>query len=119
MSLGSIVHSIAVLRADMRERAASPAEIEAATERVVRANWPVKDEREWPVWMTLARCAYCDGTGLVIHRGVRNRLGVVVDEGTPCRCALGVKFSPKPQTSEDFESASKTKRSKPMKRFGQ
>jgi hypothetical protein len=115
MSLGSIIVAVCQMRQDMRGAGASELEIEKATERSVRASWPTVDERMWPAWMTLARCAYCDGTGLVIHRNVKNRLGLIVDEGTPCRCPQGQKFLPKMKSEADFQEAGKV--SKPKRNF--
>lgn len=118
MSLGDIVAAIVELRADMRGAGATEPAIAQATERTVRASWPSVDERLWPALMTLARCAYCDGTGLVIHRNVKNRLGVIVDEGTPCRCPLGNRFLPKVKSDADFAEAGKVKKSKGFQKFG-
>ena len=115
MSLGQIIAAICQMRVDMRSAGASELEITKATERSVRSSWPTKPEQEWPAWMTLARCAYCDGTGLVIHRNVTNKLGLIVDEGTPCRCPHGQKFLPKVKSETDFQQAGKV--SKPKRSF--
>lgn len=116
-TLGQLVRDLCDLRAELRSLGNDPASVELATERLVRDRWPKVDERLWPVHLTLARCAYCDGTGLVIHRNLKNRLGVLVDEGTPCRCPLGSRFLPKAINPDaDFQQAGKVQ--KPMKRFG-
>lgn len=119
MSLGDIINAVFELRSDMRAAGATTAEIEKATERSVRSAWPSTPIDEWPGWAQALRCAYCDGTGLVIHRNVKNRLGVLVDEGTPCRCPLGAKFLPPAPKDDDFQEAGKTTKPKRgFSRFG-
>lgn len=116
-TLGQLIRDLSDLRSELRELGNDAHSIELATERLVRERWPKTDERFWPAHLTLARCAYCDGTGLVIHRNVKNRLGGVVDEGVPCRCPQGSKFLPKAVNPEaDFQQAGKVQ--KPLKRFG-
>ncbi len=95
------------LRREMRESGSTPAECDRALEKILRANWPVPPVEEWPEKYLRPVCMACDGTGLMI-RTVVNRLGITVDEGTPCRCWAGEKFKPKPRTEADFTQAGKT-----------
>lgn len=121
MSLGALVNDVAETRAELRRQGASQEAIDAATERLVRHHWEplVPDQRFWPTaLLTLGTCAYCDGTGLVIHRDVKNRLGHVVDEGVPCRCSRGARFLPPVPEGDDFQQAGKTPKPKAMSRFG-
>jgi hypothetical protein len=98
--LAQMVRDVLEVRTELRAQGASPIELAAATERVVRDAWEplCVPERQWPVTALLAKCAYCDGTGLVIRHNVKNKLNVIVDEGTPCRCSRGARFEPKQQT---------------------
>lgn len=103
---------VADMRRELRSSGATPEEIAAATEKMVRHYLEplVPDERFWPVHLTLARCAYCNGTGLVIHRNVENKLKCTIDDGTPCRCPLGARFLPKIQEAGDHLQAGKVKK---------
>lgn len=108
--LSKLVAHVCEARAELRAQGASDRVLAEATERLVRDAWAplVRPEQEWPGWLSAPRCAYCDGTGLTVRRGVTNRLGVVVDEGEPCRCPLGARFLPKLQTEVDHTAAGKT-----------
>lgn len=121
MSLGNLIADLAALRAELRTQGASEQEIATQTERVVRHYWEPKvpHERFWPDHHLRAVCAYCDGTGLVLHRGVRNRLGLIVDEGEPCRCPLGMRFLKAPKSESDHTGAGKTPtKARPFSRLG-
>lgn len=120
MSLGQLIVDVAEVRDELRKQSATVEAIDAATERIVRHYWEplVPPRRAWPPWMTIPLCAYCDGTGLVIHRHVRNRLGCFVNEGEPCRCPLGQRFLAGPTTAPDHTQAGKTPKPKQLSRFG-
>lgn len=92
---------------DMRKDGTPVRECAKALERSLRAAWPQTDEREWPHWARVPRCMHCNGYGLII-RTVTNRLGCVVDEGTPCSCHLGAKYHDKPKAEADYTAAGKT-----------
>ncbi len=94
------------LRREMRESGSTPAECDRALEKILRANWPVRLLEEWPEKYLRPVCLACDGTGLII-RTVVNRLGLTVDEGTPCRCIAGDKFLKKSTPDKDFTQAGK------------
>lgn len=113
--LERLVAQVCEVREELRRQEATPVVIEAATERLVRDAWEplVPPASSWPWFHSLPRCARCDGTGLEILRDVRNRLGVVVDEGRPCHCPRGVRFMPKLETEADHTQAGKT--SKPAR----
>ena len=100
------------LRQQMREDGATEAECARALEKIIRANWPVTDEKDWPYFHRLPRCIKCDGYGLVI-RTVTNRLGCVVEEGTPCTCQAGTRYLERPKSEADFTAAGKTASAKP------
>lgn len=113
-----IAPDVAAARSEWRTDGLNPAQIEDATERLVRDKLRdfVPDERFWPVQYTLPRCAYCDGCGLVLRRNVRNKLGLMVDVGEPCRCPKGMRFYPKESRHDDYTSAGKVQ--KQPARFG-
>jgi len=94
------------LRREMRERGATETECRTAVERILRANWPVPPEHEWPWHTRLPRCMHCNGYGLVI-RTVVNRLKCTVEEGTPCTCQQGARYLDKPKMDADFTAAGK------------
>ncbi len=96
-----------ILREQMRADGATEAQCAAALEKIIRANWPVRPESEWPEEYLRPRCGRCDGTGLVMQ-SVLNRLRCWVTEGTPCTCWDGDKFRPKLKTDADFTQAGKT-----------
>ena len=100
------------LRHEMRENGASEAECTKAIENILRANWPVPPESEWPWHARLPRCMHCNGYGLVI-RTVVNRLKCTVEEGTPCTCQAGARYLEKPKQEADFTAAGKTANAKP------
>lgn len=107
-------------RAEWRAQGCSEAEIAANTERLVRHELEalVPPEAEWPEALRRPRCAWCQGTGLVLHFRVRDRLGIVTTQGTPCRCTQGVRYLPKAAAAaEDFTAAGKTPKTQPT-RFG-
>jgi len=113
---GPVADARAAWRADgMNER-----EIAKATERMVRHHLdPLTAPLEqWPEWMLRGRCAYCDGTGLVIHKGVTNRLRIEVDEGFPCSCPLGARFIDRQPPTPDHTQAGKVTKPKVFSRFG-
>jgi hypothetical protein len=119
--LSNLVNDLCELRAELRKQGASAQELATQTEQLVRHYWQphVVDERFWPDWATRHVCAYCDGTGLVVHRHITNRLGVTVDEGSPCRCPLGARFTKAPMSEADHAQAGKTpKPTKPWQRVG-
>lgn len=120
MSLGKLIVDVAETRDELRRQGASVAAIDAATERIVRHYWEplVPDRFTWPAWMLIPKCAYCDGTGLVIHRLVKNRLGCLVNEGQPCRCPLGTRFLAPVRPDSDHTQAGKTSKPKTLSRFG-
>lgn len=116
--LSKLVAHVCEVRMELRSQDASETVIAQATERVVRDAWEplVPDQRFWPVQHTLARCVYCDGTGLMLRFNVKNRLGLMVTEGEPCRCPKGARFIEKPKGTDDHTAAGKVQ--KPMTRFG-
>jgi hypothetical protein len=95
------------MRAEMRAAGASEREMAAALERVIRANWPVKPESEWPYWARVPRCIYCNSYGLVMRSEV-DRLGQYVEVGTPCTCQAGVRHMPASPAQQDYTQAGKT-----------
>lgn len=109
MRLKKMAIELYEVRAELRLQGASEAAIRTASEDMVRTAWEplVPPEKDWPGYFRVPRCAYCDGTGLVLRFNVRNRLGVDVTEGSPCRCPLGVRFLPKPK-DQDFTDAGKS-----------
>lgn len=106
------------MRTEMRGSGHNQPEIDAATERMVRHHLEpeVPPLVEWPAWLDVPRCAYCDGTGLILRRVV-NRLGYLVDQGTPCKCAKGARFLSKQTASQDYTDAGKMPKKAPS-RFG-
>lgn len=109
LKLSQLVNAVYQTRAELRASGADDRAVDLATEKLVRAYWGplVPDERDWPGWFSAPRCAYCDGTGLVIRRVV-NRLRILVDEGVPCRCPKGARFLPPIPREDDHISAGKT-----------
>lgn len=91
----------------MRADGASLSACVRALETSLRAAWPQTPEREWPHWARVPRCIHCHGYGLVI-RTVTNRLGCVVEEGTPCTCQQGARYQEKPKAEADFTAAGKS-----------
>ena len=96
------------LRREMVANGATRAEADKALEKILRANWPVPvlPEEQWPEKYRQPRCVRCDGYGLVM-REVTNRLGLRVNEGTPCDCWAGDKFRPKPKAGATVAEAGK------------
>ena len=119
--LRDVVQAVIEVRAECRAEGLSDEVIAARTEQVVRHYWApfVASEDQWPGWAQAPRCAYCDGTGLVILLNVRDRLGQLVDEGRPCRCPKGIRFLPKTSRDEDHTHAGKTpKKARPWIQAG-
>jgi hypothetical protein len=106
------------LREQMREDGATEAQCAVALEKIIRANWPIRPESEWPEQYRQPRCGACDGYGLVI-KSVVNRLGVQVEEGTPCSCYAGLKFLDKSKADQDFTQAGKTSKPKGFTRWSE
>jgi len=101
------------LRAEMRQSGASESDCAKALERVIRANWPIVPESEWPYWARVPRCIKCDGYGWQ-RETVTDRLGQVVDVVEPCTCEKGRRYVAQQQAA-DFTQAGKTE--KPKKGF--
>lgn len=119
--LSALIPALCELRTELRSQGASQQEIDLQTERLVRHFWEpyAVDERFWPDWARRAVCQYCDGTGLVVHRHVTNRLGLPVDEGVPCRCGLGARFLKREPIEPDHTGAGKTPtKPRPFTRLG-
>lgn len=100
------------LRYEMKEQGSSERDCALAMEKILRANWPVPPEEEWPWHARLPRCMHCNGYGLVM-RTVVNRLKCTVEEGTPCSCQQGARYLEKPKAEADFTAAGKTASAKP------
>jgi hypothetical protein len=117
MSLGSIVKIAADLRDEMRAHGADQAELDAATERIVRANWP--SIREWRYL-----CQRCGDYGLEMFDCPgdascgRDKQHLPHQYGRPCWCSAGAKLRPTPKADEDFEQAGKVTKPKTFSRFG-
>lgn len=117
MSLGSIVKIVADLRSEMRTNGADTREIAAATERIVRANWPT--EREWK-----HLCQRCGDYGLEMFTCPgdatcgRDKPHLAHEFGQPCWCSAGAKFKAKPRSDEDFQQAGKVTKPKGFSRVG-
>ena len=109
-TLYKIFPEVGDMRAAMRADGSSEADIATATEQMVRHHLEplAAPMNEWPEYMLLPKCGYCDGTGLVIHRNVLDKHGVKVDSGHPCRCTKGAKFLPPTNQGADFKAAGKT-----------
>lgn len=95
------------MRSEMRAAGATEREMAQALERVIRANWPVQPESQWPYWARVPRCMHCSGYGLALRTEV-DRLGQTVEVGTPCTCQAGAKFQPRAASAADFTQAGKT-----------
>jgi hypothetical protein len=124
------------LRLAMKAEGATPAELDAAMEKTLRAAWPFT--RTW-----IYRCGHCQDTGLVMavcRRGSRcdgvstrtdyphqrigkyRRLCAIHPDsdtehtsGAPCFCTLGARFQlPTPPSADEFTGAG----TKPMTRIG-
>lgn len=104
------------LRHEMRANGASEADCTRAIEKILRANWPVTSELDWPWHARLPRCIHCNGYGLVM-RTVVNRLHCTVEEGTPCTCQQGARYLDKPKAEADFTAAGKTAKPKGFSRW--
>ena len=92
----------------MKAQGATPREMARALEQVIRANWPVLPESQWPYWARVPRCIHCNGYGLKLTTEI-DRLGQTVEVGRPCTCQAGRKFEPQaPQAEQDFTKAGKT-----------
>lgn len=120
MNLGRLVLDVYEVRTSLRMQGATEQDIEATTLRMVRERWEplVPSERFWPAHHLAPKCGYCDGTGLMMARNVTNRLGIVVDEGAPCRCPKGARFEPKAVRNADHTAAGKTPKQNTLSRFG-
>lgn len=95
------------MRAEMKAQGATPREMARALEQVIRANWPVLPESQWPYWARVPRCIHCNGYGLVLREEV-GRLGQHVTVGTPCTCQAGVRHMPASPAQQDYTQAGKT-----------
>jgi len=103
------------LAREMKAEGASDADRAEALERILRANWPeTPPEDAWPWWARVPRCVLCDGYGLIIRQEI-NRLGCLVEVGTPCTCPKGARHEAAPAAAADFTAAGKT--AKPSKGF--
>ena len=120
MRLTQMLADVVELRDVLRSQGASRAAIQTATENIVRDAWEplTRPIHEWPGYYQTPTCAYCDGTGLVMRFHVRNRLGVDVTEGEPCRCPRGARFQPPNNAPESYTSAGKMPKPKQLSRFG-
>jgi len=118
-TLYKVFPEVSELRQTMRAEGRTEPEITAATEQMVRHHLEphVPPMHTWPEHLVLAKCAYCDGTGLVIHRNVVDRNGVLIDQGNPCRCPKGDKFLPQTPKQADHRQAGKTPKPD-FKQFG-
>lgn len=117
--LSALVDGLYQARREWREQGLDARQIQAATEKLVRTYWEplVAHEDTWPEWASAPKCAYCDGSGLVIRR-VINRLKIEVSEGVPCRCPKGLRFLPPIPKDDDFTQAGKTPAKKGWSRAG-
>lgn len=112
MSLGSIVKIVGDMRAEMRAAGADQPAIDAATERVVKANWPT--EREWKYL-----CQTCRDYGLEMFECPgdstcgRDQPHGPHDFGRPCWCSAGQKFRAKSRAETDWQEAAKVQKPKP------
>ena len=113
-TLGAVVMEAVKLATAMKADGASNEMRFRVIETTLREFWP--KAREWKFL-----CEQCSDTGLVIRRDVMNRLGCKVNEGVPCVCSHGSRFTGRPKGSgDDFTNAGKVK--KPQRgftRFGQ
>lgn len=100
----------------MRKAGESHETCAAMLEKSLRAAFPSPPWHEWPEKFRLPRCAKCDGYGLVL-REVRNRLGCLVTEGTPCTCYRGTRYMETPKEEADFTVAGKTPAKKGFSRW--
>jgi hypothetical protein len=85
---------------------ATPAAANQAIEDTLRVALGTPAD-EWPGWAQTPRCGSCRGSGLLIQT-VKNRLGILVDEGRPCHCQTGNRYRKKAPVAADFTAAGKT-----------
>lgn len=116
MSLGSIVKIVCDMRTEMRAKGADQAELDMATERIVRANWHFT--REWKYL-----CQRCQDLGLELFDCPgdatcgRDKPHLPHAYGQPCWCGAGAKFKQKPRSEDDFQDAGKVAKPKQLQRF--
>ena len=109
--LGASVMEAVRLAAKMKADGALDEERFQVIESVIRELWPRR--REW-----YFLCEACRDTGLVTREGVTNRLGCVVDEGTPCGCDKGKLFREKPPWGgDDYTKAGKVSKPRGFTRW--
>lgn len=137
-TLGAVVLEAIAYRDELKRQGATPEDLDAGLEAILRDRWPAPRDRTTP-WRYL--CELCQDTGLRIftcrpsarcngistrtdgpgsRAGKERRLCVMATDetheyGEPCVCERGARFRPRARGVDDFVSAAKA--SKPT-RFG-
>ena len=115
---GAVTEALQI-RDEMKAGGASPEQLHASLEAVIRDVWPKGRSEPWH------SCGTCSDYGLEMHDCPgdaacgRPRKHAPHDYGTPCWCEKGRRFreKPKPEPSEFTDAGKTPKRSQPT-RFG-